>query len=116
MIKDIQPTAVWSEGKTYNCNKYECYGTGDNYTNGIAGITNNYYALGVTVFNDLGEVSGINWVIKGNLAMTGEAYASWDGTNEAVVDWVASQLGLTYDTPGIVATPQPVATVKTKTK
>ena len=102
MIKDINVVQVWNEGKIYNCNKYECYGTGDNYTNGIAGIANNYYALGVTVFDELGQVTGINWVIKGNVAMTGEAYANWDGTNEAVVDWVAEQLGLTYSTPGTI--------------
>ena len=116
MIKDIQPTAVWKEGKTYNCTKYQCYGVGDNYINGTSGVANNYYALGVTIFDELGQVSGINWIVTGNLAMTGEAYANWDGSNEAVVDWVASQLGLTYDIPGTVATPIQPAKVSTLKK
>jgi hypothetical protein len=102
MIKDINVVQIWNEGKIYNCDKYQCNGVGDNYIDGTSGVANNYYALGVTIFDELGVVSGINWVITGNVAMTGEAYANWDGSNDAVVNWVAEQLGLTYSTPGTI--------------
>lgn len=90
---NINPVQIWVNGQRVIVSKFETYGVGDNLINGIQGVAKFYWALGVPVDTE-GQDDSVNWVITGNVTMSGTDYNNWDDSNEAAVAFVADQLNV----------------------
>jgi hypothetical protein len=108
MIVNIQPVQSWANGKITELNIIDIYGTIDNYVNGVDGKTTICWNIGnQTPVQPSGVVN--TFVQGGNFDLQGQEYASWDGTNEWVINWVLQKLNLQRPFVGMVATPIPTS-------
>lgn len=102
MIVSIQPVQSWANGKITELNIVDIYGTIDNYVDGQDGKTTVYWNIGnQTPVQPSGVVN--TFVQSGNFDLQGEEYASWDGTNEWVINWALQKLNLQRPFVGMVA-------------
>lgn len=91
---NIQPLTIWVNGKNETVTKFNTYSVEDNLQNGDTGIAKFCWLLGVPVFDENNNESGVNWIASGNITMQGEDYANWNGSNEYAIEYVATEIGV----------------------
>lgn len=92
---NIEPLTIWVNGKVQTVTKFNTYSVEDNLQNGTAGIAKFCWLLGTPVMNEENEEAGVNWIASGNVTMSGEDYADWNGSNNYAINFVADQIGVT---------------------
>lgn len=91
---NIQPLTIWVNGKNQTVTKFNTYSVEDNLQNGTSGIAKFCWLLGVPVLDDKNIENGVNWITSGNVTMSGDDYANWNGSNDYAIDYVATQIGV----------------------
>ncbi len=91
---NIQPLTIWVNGKNQTVTKFNTYSVEDNLQTGNTGIAKFCWLLGIPVFDENNNESGVNWIASGNVTMQGEDYANWNGSNAYAIDYVATQIGV----------------------
>lgn len=89
-MPQIQPFSLWTDKGTKTAEFLEVRGAGDDYET----TASNYYALCTLVIGEEGETLPGEIVASGNVPISAEDYALWDGSNEWIIQWVASKLGV----------------------
>lgn len=94
MAYKIEPLTIWVDGKNVTVNRFTCLIVDDPMIDGISGSCKFCYYLGVaSILED--ETETVNWVVSGNVSMTGQTYADWSGSNQEGREYVCSQIGVT---------------------
>lgn len=90
MEKAIQPVSIWTNGKSENANLFSMISISDN----LFDTATFYYQL----LKSDSSVDPINQIelAQGNLTLTPDEYPNWDGSNDWILNWGASQLNLVF--------------------
>ena len=89
-MPQIQPFSLWTDKGTKTAEFLDVLGASDDYKS----TASNYYALRTLVIGEEGETLPGEVVASGNIPISGEDYALWNGSNEWIVQWVAAKLGV----------------------
>jgi Arc/MetJ family transcription regulator len=90
MQKAINPVSIWSNGKSENANLFSMISISDN----LLDTASFYYQL--LASDTTVEPATETQLAQGNLTLGPDEYATWDGSNEWIMDWAAEQLNLTF--------------------
>lgn len=85
MKVNIQPVQIWNAGQTQTATQFELNGVWDNFDNTA------------TLYYQLLDVDNVQ-LSQGNQTIDGQDYQDWDNDPDAntwIVNWSATQLGLT---------------------
>lgn len=90
MQKAITPVSIWTNGKSEDANVFNMVSISDN----LIDTATFYYQLLVsdTTVDPANEAQ----LAQGNLTLGPSEYPNWDGSNEWIMDWAATQLNLTF--------------------
>ena len=90
MQKAITPVSIWTNGKSENANLFSMVSISDN----LIDTATFYYQLlaSDTTVDPATEAQ----LAQGNLTLGPSEYSNWDGSNEWIMDWAATQLNLTF--------------------
>jgi Arc/MetJ family transcription regulator len=90
MQRAINPVSIWSNGKSENANLFSMISISDN----LLDTASFYYQL--LASDTTVEPATETQLAQGNLTLGPDEYATWDGSNEWIMDWAAEQLNLTF--------------------
>ena len=85
MIVNIQPVEIWNSGQTQTATQFEVNGVWDNFMDSA------------TLYYQLLDVNNVQ-LSQGNQTIDGQDYQDWNNDPDAntwIVNWSATQLGLT---------------------
>jgi hypothetical protein len=90
MQKAINPVSIWSNGKSENANLFSMISISDN----LLDTASFYYQLlaSDTTVEPATQVQ----LAQGNLTLGPDEYPTWDGSNDWIMNWGATQLNLTF--------------------
>jgi hypothetical protein len=91
---NIEPLTVWINGENKIVTKIECTIVEDNLQDGLSGYAKFLYKLGEPLPVEQTEQISINWLIQGNVSMSGQNYADWDNSNAAAYQYVATEINV----------------------
>lgn len=89
-MKTIKSVNVWNNGQIKSATGFNMNSIFDN----LEDSASFYYELLVVNTDEEGNET-TQQVAQGNLSLSGVDYQSWDGDNDWVYSWGATQLGLT---------------------
>ncbi|NDB57376.1 hypothetical protein EB001_02820 [bacterium] len=90
MEKAINPVSIWSNGQSQNANLFSMVSISDNLLNTALF----YYQL--LAVDDTQEQPTQVQLAQGNLTLGPDEYPNWDGSNDWIMNWGATQLNLTF--------------------
>lgn len=90
MQRAIQPVTMWTNGKSENANLFSMISISDN----LFDTATFYYQL----LKSDSSVEPITetQLAQGNLTLGADEYPNWDGSNDWIMNWAASQLNLVF--------------------
>lgn len=90
MQRAIQPVPIWTNGQIDNANLFSMISISDNLFN----TATFYYQLlkSDTTVDPATEIQ----LAQGNLTLGADEYPNWDGSNDWIMNWAASQLNLVF--------------------
>jgi hypothetical protein len=90
MQRAINPVSIWSNGKSENANLFSMISISDN----LLDTATFYYQL--LASDTTVEPATETQLAQGNLTLGPEEYPTWDGSNDWIMNWGATQLNLTF--------------------
>jgi len=90
MEKAINPVSIWSNGKSENANLFSMISISDNL---LDTATFYYQLLAVDATQE--QPTQVQ-LAQGNLTLGPDEYPTWDGSNDWIMNWGATQLNLTF--------------------
>lgn len=90
MQKAINPVSIWSNGKSENANLFSMISISDN----LLDTASFYYQL--LASDTTVEPATETQLAQGNLTLGPDEYPTWDGSNDWIMNWGATQLNLTF--------------------
>lgn len=90
MQRAIQPVTCWYNGQTEYANVFSMIAISDN----LIDTAVFYYQLlkSNTTVDPATEIQ----LAQGNLTLGADEYSNWDGSNDWIMNWAASQLNLVF--------------------
>jgi len=90
MEKAINPVSIWSNGQSQNANLFSMISISDNL---LDTATFYYQLLAVDATQE--QPTQVQ-LAQGNLTLGPDEYPTWDGSNDWIMNWGATQLNLTF--------------------
>lgn len=90
MQRAINPVSIWSNGKSENANLFSMISISDN----LLDTATFYYQL--LASDTTVEPATETQLTQGNLILGPDEYSTWDGSNDWIMNWGATQLNLTF--------------------
>jgi hypothetical protein len=90
MQRAINPVSIWSNGKSENANLFSMISISDN----LLDTATFYYQL--LASDTTVEPATETQLAQGNLTLGPDEYPTWDGSNDWIMNWGATQLNLTF--------------------
>ena len=90
MQKAIEPVSIWTNGKSENANLFSMISISDN----LLDTATFYYQL--LASDTTVDPATESQLAQGNLTLGPSEYPTWDGSNDWIMNWGATQLNLTF--------------------
>ena len=90
MQKAIEPVSIWTNGTSQNANLFSMISISDN----LLDSATFYYQL--LDSDTTTEQPTETQLAQGNLTLGPTEYPTWDGSNDWIMNWAATQLNLTF--------------------